>query len=644
MKSVLILENATKGLKVNENVASKTGKYNLGGTFTEFGVRNRNERIYTADKFLPALDELNERINTFGMVYGEYDHPDVFDISMKNASHVITSTKYVKENNQVQGNIELLDTTYGKEAKSIIDSGKPLFVSSRAAGVTESDGSVQIKKLFTYDIVADPGFASAKMSSINESYGYSNDANFRIFEMSDESKINDLFNMNKNDLVTKKQLSDYSKYLVNELKSTSKLVNKTVKEGKVEGKKVDELMSYYESLQEDHNKIIKYLDYLTENIQIVVNENNDLKKTQENLIKHNDYLAENLEKSIDYSEYIAENVDKNIAYSEYIAENLDKSIAYSEYIAENVDDNIAYSEYIAENLDDSIAYSDYLAESLDKSVTYQRDVVSKINENTLKGINESTHEEEEDIRLPLPEESGFERLEDEEDFETSEFEDEDFEGGLSTDELENEEELGDEDEMGSIEDTPDFEDKLTNDELENEEEFTSESNNLDSKIDKLILEAKKQKATETNEHHFLKFLTKSQINDFYNLDKEEQETVVMHINENSYMSDTDVIRLMREALSGNEETLEERLVRLMPSEVLPKWEKLDEAKKNSILTQAKLYPNLVTESQIEHFWLTRNIKEQKTTKELISESKLVQEDKLSENEFKGIMERFQHLS
>ena len=59
MKPVLIVENSTNSL-VRES--SSTGKkdYILGGTFTEFGVKNRNERIYTAAKFLPALEEMNE--------------------------------------------------------------------------------------------------------------------------------------------------------------------------------------------------------------------------------------------------------------------------------------------------------------------------------------------------------------------------------------------------------------------------------------------------------------------------------------------------------------------------------------------------------------------------------------------------------
>ncbi len=167
MKPVLIVENSNNSL-INE---SKNGKkdYTMSGVFTEFDIKNRNERVYTADKFLPALNELNSRISDLGVVYGEYDHPDVFDTSLSRASHTIRKAEYNKESNCIQGEIKLLNTHWGKEAKALVDDECPIFVSSRAAGITESDGSVTLKKLFTYDIVADPGFASAKMSmnSIN---------------------------------------------------------------------------------------------------------------------------------------------------------------------------------------------------------------------------------------------------------------------------------------------------------------------------------------------------------------------------------------------------------------------------------------------------------------------------------------------
>ena len=241
MKPVLIVENSTNSL-IRES--SSTGKkdYILGGTFTEFGVKNRNERIYTAPKFLPALEEMNERMNNLGIVYGEFDHPDVFDTSLSRASHVITKANYVKESNLVEGEIRLLSTYWGKEAKSLVDDGCPIFVSSRAAGITESDGTVSLKKLFTYDIVADPGFASAKMSVkvLNESLGYDNPkSNFRIYDLSNESKTEELFNMNNNEFVTKQQLTDYSQYLVKELASTNKEVKNAITKGNIEPKKLE---------------------------------------------------------------------------------------------------------------------------------------------------------------------------------------------------------------------------------------------------------------------------------------------------------------------------------------------------------------------------------------------------------------------
>jgi hypothetical protein len=74
MKPVLIVENSTDSL-IRESVGNSKD-YILNGTFTEFGVKIVNERIYNA-KFLPALEELNERMTNLGAVYGEFDHPDI---------------------------------------------------------------------------------------------------------------------------------------------------------------------------------------------------------------------------------------------------------------------------------------------------------------------------------------------------------------------------------------------------------------------------------------------------------------------------------------------------------------------------------------------------------------------------------------
>ena len=53
---------------------------------------------------------------------------------------------------------------------------------------------------------------------------------------------------------------------------------------------------------------------------------------------------------------------------------------------------------------------------------------------------------------------------------------------------------------------------------------------------------------------------------------------------------------------------------------------------------------MTTESQVEHFWMTRNIKKNESvTKKLVSHESLIQEDKISEKELTAIMERFKNL-
>ena len=723
MKPVLIVENSTNSL-VKESSNSKSGDYVMNGIFTEFGVKNRNDRVYSAEKFLPALGELNERMTNLGVVYGEFDHPDVFDTSLSRASHIIRKADYVKENNSVEGEIKLLSTYWGKEARSLVNDGCPVFVSSRAAGVTESDGSVSLKKLFTYDIVADPGFASAKMNVtvLNESLGYNTDkSNFRIYEMSDESKINELFKMNKNEFVTKKQLTDYSQYLVKELNETKKEVKGAVSKGNMPPEKLEKLLEYYEELNATNEKMIGYLNYLSEKVQVVVNENKSLKETTGKLTKHNDYLAENLEKSInyseyvaenldkninyseylaenldkninyseyvaenldkninyseyvaenldknisyseyiaenldkniDYSEYIAENLDKNISYSEYIAENLDKNIDYSEYIAENVDNsisyseylaehvegNIAYSEYIAENLDDNIAYSEYLAENVDKSIDYQAMIVEKLNGDK---VNESTED-----KFPTPEMAGFKIEESsDESCDTETVDKKEEVEDTDTDKKENDEEVSENKE--EVKEVSENHEESQEEQEEDEETSGEYDDELSESIDKLIEEAKKRKVSETSDLNFLKFLNKSQVDSYYALTNEEQENVKLHINESSYFTQKDVLGLISEALSTKNETLEDRVVRLMPDSIKSVWNQLNESSKKSVLSQARLYPeeNMVTETQIEHFWDTRNFKlNESKGKKLVSEDKLIQEDNLSDEETNAILERFKSL-
>jgi len=264
MKNVMIIDNSLGGLeKINEVVTRKGNTlYIMKGIFTEFNIRNRNDRVYTAEKFLPHLSELLERKNLLKVVYGEFDHPDVFDTSLSRISHTIQNAWFIKETNRVDGEIRLTSTFYGKEARSLVDDDLPIFVSSRAAGVTESNGEVTVKKLFTYDCVADPGFSSARMElkNMNESLGFNENLNFRIYDMSEESKINELFNMDKNENGTQLKMEEFKDYLDSELLKTKKSIDETLNSKSFDPDKLARLYEEFESLSEDQGKITQYLE------------------------------------------------------------------------------------------------------------------------------------------------------------------------------------------------------------------------------------------------------------------------------------------------------------------------------------------------------------------------------------------------
>lgn len=355
-KKLLILERSQSNLSFKTD---DDGAVVLEGVFTEFGVRNKNNRIYEEKEVLPHINELQEKVKT-NKLLGELDHPKDFDISLSNVSHVIESLKYDSENKQVVGRVRLLNTTKGKEAQALIKDGIPLHISSRAAGTVDENGKVKIKKFFTYDLVADPGFENAELSRVNESYGFDADPTLFIYEMDDTKNTEDKKEptMENQNFVTVEDFQKYTEYVqgvLNNVKESansdnSEIVEKLVKYSEHIAEKVNQLNDYAEYLSENLDKSISYSDYLAENVSKIKN--------------YTTYLAEELDNSIQYAEHVAEKADKGIQYANYLGESLEKGIEYSEYVAEKVDQGIAYSEHLAEGLRNSIKYTEYVAENV----------------------------------------------------------------------------------------------------------------------------------------------------------------------------------------------------------------------------------------------------------------------------------------
>jgi hypothetical protein len=123
----------------------------MQSVFIPLNVKNRNGRIYTKENIEPYVDDFLSRKNQIGVCYGEFDHPDSFDISLSKISHTIENIWF--EGNKLMGEIKPLNTHWGKKLKEWIDSGVKFSVRPRSTGFVDPYGYVHLKKLFTFDII-----------------------------------------------------------------------------------------------------------------------------------------------------------------------------------------------------------------------------------------------------------------------------------------------------------------------------------------------------------------------------------------------------------------------------------------------------------------------------------------------------------
>lgn len=388
-KHVMIVENSPGSLAINESAkVANSSKLTLDGKFTEFDIENRNKRMYTAEKFVPYMNLLLEKKKTLGVLYGEYDHPDVFDITCKNLSHAIINLTHNESMNCVDGSIELLPNHWGREARSIIEGGYPLFVSSRAAGVTDERGIVHLKELFTYDLVADPGFASARVMPklVNESLGYgipTDEVPYRIYEM-DEAHVNALFNDNKHDGKTHMDIKQFEAFLQGELrKIETQLMEKITSRQSFDPAEVKNMSLIIEGLKEEIKGVNKVLEFFKGKINYLLTDNSKLKDENKQLRTE---VSENLMHSNHLSTML-----KNVAkYTNQIDERLNLNEGLLEHVAKHSKANIYFSKDIANNLSSTASELTMVKESINKN---SEALLYVINDNTtvatkIAGIDE----------------------------------------------------------------------------------------------------------------------------------------------------------------------------------------------------------------------------------------------------------------
>ena len=446
-KRVLVVERSGSDISYsNETVANNLGKQEesivLTGIFTTFNQKNRNGRIYESADFLPHIEALKESIKNHTLL-GELDHPHGFEISLTNASHVIESLDYDPQRNVVVGKIRLLNTAKGKDAQALVRDGIPLHISSRAAGTVDESGHVKLQQLFTYDLVADPGFANAVLSRVNEgvdSNSISDESRRILTEMKEKyEKLNEGLNLiqssddceiyetntellpepgqegfktdrfgaaqqnqnankraingtiddtnNNNNMDNGKYISfeDFQKYTEN-LSEIIADLQSAIANYKTEldsVKKEKEGIKPTETFEDGKTDNSAIAALVADEVNAKVSE---VQEKYNNLKKYTMYLAEQLDKSISHQDYIVENAndilkkqDEIIKHNNYIVDNLNDTIGYQNYIAEMLDKSIDYSNMLAEEQNKNIAHSDYLVEKMNQMIRHQDYIAESCN-------------------------------------------------------------------------------------------------------------------------------------------------------------------------------------------------------------------------------------------------------------------------
>lgn len=144
--------------------------YRIKGPFLLAETKNRNGRIYPRDILESEVQRFSEeKIKTHSAV-GALDHPPTPTVLLKDACHLI-------EDLTMQGNIgygvaKILDTPDGRVAKTLMNEGIRLAVSSRGLGSLQNGVVGNNYKILTIDIVSDPSAQIAFVESIVENKEY----------------------------------------------------------------------------------------------------------------------------------------------------------------------------------------------------------------------------------------------------------------------------------------------------------------------------------------------------------------------------------------------------------------------------------------------------------------------------------------
>lgn len=169
MKNELLIECTGNSLDtILEGVDGESKNMFLKGVFMQADIINRNKRKYPLHEMSSAVMDMSRRIQEFGGVFGEADHPNSLNINMDRVSHVITEM-YMDGGNAIGKAKVIKETPMGKILNELLKTGVKIGVSSRGTGQVAEDGTVSSFGLVTVDAVITPSAPGAIPMSVYES-------------------------------------------------------------------------------------------------------------------------------------------------------------------------------------------------------------------------------------------------------------------------------------------------------------------------------------------------------------------------------------------------------------------------------------------------------------------------------------------
>jgi hypothetical protein len=143
----------------------------ITGPFLVGEQKNRNGRVYSKSILEREVKRYNDEYISKNRAFGELGHPDSPSINLDRVSHLIVNMR--QEGASFIGKAKILETPMGKIAKSLLEGGACLGVSSRGMGsLKEVNGVNMVQDDYflatAADIVADPSAPGAFVQGIME--------------------------------------------------------------------------------------------------------------------------------------------------------------------------------------------------------------------------------------------------------------------------------------------------------------------------------------------------------------------------------------------------------------------------------------------------------------------------------------------